>query len=125
MQAQLRRVDTAQIMHGVRFPKLRGTLHVCQGDLPRSWAVWGLELTDGQLVAEGHGVLPLCHATAVEIAEVRDGGGEQGGGEADEADESDDDRSVVVVVEVVVAAAVAAAAVAVVVVVVAVVAAVV
>lgn len=118
-------MDTAQIMHGVRFPKLRGTLHVCQGDLPRSWAVWGLELTDGQLVAEGHGVLPLCHATAVEIAEVRDGGGEQGGGEADEADESDDDRSVVVVVEVVVAAAVAAAAVAVVVVVVAVVAAVV
>ena len=118
LQAQLRRVDTAQIMHGVRFPKLRGTLHVCQGDLPRSWAVWGLELTDGQLVAEGHGVLPLCHATAVEIAEVRDGGGEQGGGEADEADESDDDRSVgvvVVVVVVVAAAAVAAAAVAVVV----------
>jgi len=111
-------VDTAQIMHGVRFPKLRGTLHVCQGDLPRSWAVWGLELTDGQLLAEGHGVLPLCHATAVEIAEVRDGGGEQGGGEADEADESDDDRSVgvvVVVVVVVAAAAVAAAAVAVVV----------
>ena len=40
LQAQLRRVDTAQIMHGVRFPKLRGSLHVCQGDLARSWAVW-------------------------------------------------------------------------------------
>ena len=53
LQAQLRRVDTAQIMHGVRFPKLRGTLHVCQGDLPRSWAVWGLELAEGKLVAEG------------------------------------------------------------------------
>jgi hypothetical protein len=34
LQAQLRRVDTAQIMSGVKFPRLRGTLHVKQARRP-------------------------------------------------------------------------------------------
>ena len=81
-------------MHGVRFPQLRGSLHVRLGDLSCSWALWDLVLAQGTLSAEGHGVLPLCHAAAVEIAQVRDGGGGDEQLEAEAEEESDDDRSV-------------------------------
>ena len=67
LQSQLARVDTAQIMHGVKFPKLQNTLQVRQGSLTASWASWSLTLAEGRLTAGGHGVLPLCHATLVEV----------------------------------------------------------
>ena len=81
-------------MHGVRFPQLRGSLHVRLGDLSCSWALWDLVLAQGTLSAEGHGVLPLCHAAAVEIAQVRDGGGGDEQLDAEAEEDSDDDRSV-------------------------------
>lgn len=70
--ARLVRHGKDELMGGVRFPQMRGALHVQLGDLGGCWQVWQLQLRDGELVApELQLALSLHHVASARVAAVR------------------------------------------------------